>query len=729
MIKGFTPRLYQETILATATQKNTLVVLPTGMGKTNIFLMLAAQRLKQYPKSKILFIGPTRPLVEQYIAVFKKNFEIKEDEMAVFTGFVKPEKRAELWKQAKVIFSTPQGLENDIISKRINLEDISLLGVDEAHRAVGDYAYVFVAKKYQKTAQYPRILALTASPGSDLEKIAEVCRNLFIEEIEVRTQDDPDVKPYVQQLDIKWISVDLPESFVEIKNFLSALIREKITRLRNYGMKVGLSKKDLLSLQAKLYAEISKGEKDFMTFKAVSLLAEIIKAQHALELLETQGITALHKYFDKLQQEALSTKSKAVKRLVSDLNFKSAFVKTNSLFEKNIEHPKISELKLIMDGEVQKNKDTKIIVFNNYRDSATKLVEELNKIKGVTAKIFVGQMKKGETGLSQKEQKAILEEFREGKVNVIVATSIGEEGLDIPKVDLVIFYEPVPSAIRHIQRRGRTGRLERGRVIVLVTKNTRDEAFRWVAHHKEKRMFRNLKGLKQKLKLQKHPDQNLKDFLKQEKDTIRIMADTRENSVLRHLSELGATVELKKLDVADYLCSSNAAVEVKKVADFVNSIIDGRLLSQLRDLKTNFEKPIIIIEGEEDIYSVRKIHPNAIRGMLATIAASYNIPMLHSKNSIETAALLMAIAKREQKNEIPDFELHAKKPLTTKEQQEFIVSSFPGVEKTIAKNLLKRFRTIKNVVDAEEKNLKDTKLIGKKKAADIRKVLDEEYAG
>ena len=197
MIKNFTPRLYQETILASAVNNNTLVVLPTGMGKTNIFLMLAAQRLKQYPLSKILFIGPTRPLIDQYLEVFKQHFEIKEEDMAVFTGMVKPEKRAELWKNSRIIFSTPQGMENDIITSRINLEEVSLLGVDEAHRAVGDYAYVFVAKQYNKLARYPRILALTASPGSDMEKIKEVCRNLFIEKIEIRTENDPDVSPYM----------------------------------------------------------------------------------------------------------------------------------------------------------------------------------------------------------------------------------------------------------------------------------------------------------------------------------------------------------------------------------------------------------------------------------------------------------------------------------------------------------------------------------------------------
>jgi len=185
MIKNFEPRLYQETILATAAKKNTLVVLPTGMGKTNIFLMLAAHRLNLYPDSKILLLGPTRPLIDQYYETFRKNFEIDEKDMAIFTGFVSPEKRKELWKKSKIVFSTPQGLENDIISERINLEEVSLLGFDEAHRAVGEYAYVFVAKQYEKKAKFPKIIALTASPGSDVEKITEVCKNLHIEAVEM----------------------------------------------------------------------------------------------------------------------------------------------------------------------------------------------------------------------------------------------------------------------------------------------------------------------------------------------------------------------------------------------------------------------------------------------------------------------------------------------------------------------------------------------------------------
>ncbi|MBN2367402.1 DEAD/DEAH box helicase family protein, partial [Candidatus Woesearchaeota archaeon] len=220
MIKDFEPRLYQQTILATACEKNTLVVLPTGLGKTFVFLMLAAQRLIKYPDSKILFLGPTRPLITQYRDMFLKHFDMDKEKLAVFTGHVSPEKREKLWKSSQIIFSTPQGLENDIISDRIRLDDISLMGFDEAHRATGDYAYVWIAKQYMKKSRFPRIIGLTASPGSDIEKISEVVKNLHIEDVEIRTDEDPDVKPYIQDIKIKWIYVTLPDHFKKIQEYL-----------------------------------------------------------------------------------------------------------------------------------------------------------------------------------------------------------------------------------------------------------------------------------------------------------------------------------------------------------------------------------------------------------------------------------------------------------------------------------------------------------------------------
>ncbi len=733
MIKNFEPRLYQQTILATAAEKNTLVVLPTGMGKTNIFLMLVAQRLKQFPNSKVLFIGPTRPLIEQYLNVFREHFDIDESQLAIFTGMVSPEKRAELWKQSKIIFSTPQGLENDIITCRINLEEVCLLGIDEAHRAVGNYSYVFVAKQFMKLSKYPRIIALTASPGSDMEQIQEVCKNLFIEDIEVRTDDDPDVKPYVQEIQTEWINVELSKVFTDIQNLLLIFLRERFEKLKKWGVLKRadvryVSKSDLLQLQGEIRSRISKGEKDFVMWNAISVLAEIMKIYHALELLETQGISALNKYFEKLVGESRTAKTKAISSIMGDSNFKTAMIKARILNEEGVEHPKLIELQNVVDNEIKKTPSMKIIVFNQYRDNALDIMEKLNRIDNAKAKIFVGQQKKNETGLSQKEQKQMIEDFGNGLFNVLVATSIGEEGLDIPKVDLVIFYEPIPSAIRSIQRRGRTGRQDKGRVIVLIAKGTRDEGYRWVAHHKEKKMYSNLKNLRRKLNLSLSQKNEVQATKFTEK--IKIFADYREkgSGVIKDLAENDVKVSLERLEYADYVVSSRCGIEIKTVEDFVDSIIDGRLLQQIKNLKKNFERPIIVIEGTQDIYGVRNVHHNSILGMMATIAVSYGIPIIQTKDFKETSALLQIIARREQEETSKDFSLHAdRKPATLKEQQEYFVSSLPGINLTLSKPLLKHFKTIKNLVNASEKELQEVEKIGPAKAKQIKDVVESEY--
>jgi len=738
MIKNFEPRLYQQTIFNNCTNKNTLVVLPTGMGKTNIFLMLAAHRLKLYPQSKILFIGPTRPLIDQYLDVFKKHFEIEEQDMAVFTGYVKPEKRAELWKTARIIFSTPQGLENDVISNRINLEDVSLLGVDEAHRATGDYAYVWLSQQYVKKAKYPRILALTASPGSEIEKIEEICKNLSIEQIEVRTDQDPDVKQYIQEIKIDWVKVQLPPIFKDIQKHLALFIKDRMEKLKKWGILHRkdyqlkyVNKTDLLRLQAELRGRAAQGGKDFTLWNGISVLAEIMKIQHAIELLETQGIVALHSYFEKLQKDAISGKTKAIKNLVKDINYRSALIKTERLFEEKIQHPKIIELKKIIKQEIEKNKDLKLLIFNQYRDNAVNIVNELNNIPDIRAQLFVGQTKKGETGLSQKEQKEVLDKFRQGEFNILVATSVGEEGLDVPKVPLVIFYEPIPSAIRTIQRRGRTGRHEAGKVIVLMALETRDVGYKWSAHHKEKRMYRTLDKIKKKLGIKFSSPPTLERYTeKEEKEKLKVIVDHREkgSAVIKELIELGLKIHLEKLNNADYLLSSRVGVEFKTNEDFINSLIDGRLLQQMRELKENFERPLVIVEGEQDIYSIRNVHPNSIRGMLATISISYGIPIIFTKTSKESASFLNIVAKREQEEEGSDFSLHTtKREMSLRDWQEYIIGALPGVGSTLAKPLLREFKSVKNIINAEHEHLQKVEKIGPIKAKKIKDIVDKDY--
>jgi len=730
MIKNFSPRLYQQTILGTAAGKNTLVVLPTGLGKTALAFLLSAQRLANYPHSKILLLAPTKPLCEQHITTFQKHLDIPEKNIVLFTGSVKPEKRAELWKEAQVIISTPQGLENDVINRRVKLEEVSLLIFDEGHHATGDYSYVWLAQQYDKVSRFPRILALTASPGSDLEKIKEVCENLFIERVEVRTETDPDVRPYIQNVKVNWVKVPFPLEFQKIQKYLQDCRKTKTLEAQKYGYcnNPEPTKTELLGIQGELQRKISSGERDFEILRSVSLIAEALKVDHALELLESQGICPLKEYLHNIMQQSLTTKTKAVKNLVLDENFKTAFYLTSELINKDVKHPKQLKLKEIISEVIEKNQQAKIIIFTQYRDSAEQIVKTVTELN-VKNHIFVGQAKKKGLGFSQKQQKEILDQFRNGEFNVLIATSVAEEGLDIPKVDKVLFYEPVPSAIRSIQRRGRTGRLEEGEVTILVTEKTRDEAYRWSSFHKEKRMYRNLEKIRSEfsfLKEQKK-DQTLQQFIPKEQ-VVTILADHREkdNKIVKELIDLGVSVKTAQLESADYIVSGKVGVELKKIPDFVASIIDGRLLDQVKDLQRNFEKSVLIIEGEEDIYSIRKVHANAIRGMLASITLGFNVPILYTKNPRDSASLLAVMAKREQ-DKGRDFSYHAAKPKTVKEQLEFIVSSLPNLGPQNAKRLLEKFGSIKNLINARKEELTALDGIGEKTAERLLEMFEKEY--
>lgn len=499
-LKGITPREYQRNIFETCKQKNCLVVLPTGIGKTLIALMLTIERMKTFPTKKVVILAPTKPLAQQHSDYFKKHLPELFADIQLFTGALNAQKRKAIWQTADIIFSTPQCVANDLRKKLYSLEEVSLLIEDEAHRCVKNYDYNFVAKKYREQAMHQRIVGLTASPGSDQKKIREICKNLSIEALEVRTRESDDVKQYLQELTFEKIAVPFPPELEEIRHVLRKLFDSYIEELRKRKVLFGpATKTSLIALQKKIMATIARGNKNFSYLLGASACAQAIKLQHAMELLETQTLSSFNTYIQDLFKQASNKKSKGVVKLVAKPEINFVFMQSNELLTKHFEHPKTKKIKELVTADIANHPKAKTIIFTQYRDTASIIAKELNKIKGIIAKIFVGQRKSKETGLSQKEQKKIIEEFSQGKINVLCATSIGEEGLDIPEVNAVIFYEPIPSAIRAIQRAGRTARLMKGKLIILITKGTRDETFYYVSRAKEKKMHKSLDEVKNNL--------------------------------------------------------------------------------------------------------------------------------------------------------------------------------------------------------------------------------------
>ncbi len=508
-LKGPEPREYQKAIAETASKKNTLVVLPTGMGKTLIAVLVGLKRLNDYPESKILIVSPTKPLSAQHKKSFEEFTSINPDEIILLTGKIRPEDRIELYKKSKIIVATPQTIENDLINDRLSLENFSFLTVDECHRSVKNYSYPMIAKKYMLQSKFPLILGLTASPGGTHEKIDEIRNNLFIKAVEIRTEEDIDVERYVQLVQREFVYVDFPEEFKKIKILLEEILKDDLYWLRehHYTFTYKPTKTMLLAVQKRVIESYTRS-RNYGAFWAIMRVAGAIKIEHAIELLETQGIKFLYEFLKKIER----SKKKTDTRLTKNPRMGEAIKITEDLYARGIEHPKLEKIIDIIKNLLKDKPNTKVIVFANFRLTVDR-INELLRENGIDSEILIGQAIKEGRGLTQQQQIEILKRFANNEFSVLCGTQVSEEGLDVGGgIDVAIFYEPVPSEIRTIQRRGRVGRQITGKVIFLITKDTRDEAYYWASFQKEKKM----KGILYKMKDKTNSDKKktLLDWVK-----------------------------------------------------------------------------------------------------------------------------------------------------------------------------------------------------------------------
>ncbi len=493
-------RIYQQVLAADVLKNgNTMIVAPTALGKTIIAILVAADRLQKLKGSKILILAPSKPLTIQHEENFKHFLNVP---CTSITGAVKTDEREKRWRESQVICATPQTVESDLLNERYTLDDVSLVVFDECHHAVGSYSYVYLASRYVKECQNHLILGLTASPGHDKNKIKEVCENLFIQDITIKTEEDPDVKPYFNPINIDWIKVEMGPRLEKIRDLVNKALQVRLKGLKDLGIinTVSVNKRDILKARSRVQRKIGQSvNPPKECFQAISILSAVINLQHALGLLESQGVAPFNDYVGRLRKKT----TRAAKNILLDPNFSKAVYLAKEAEEYGLEHPKMKKLiellkiELGMDGQTRlkslredgEDKDSpKIIVFTQFRDTLDMIHERCEK-EGIKSVRFYGQgTSDGKKGLTQKEQKNIIKSFKTGNYDVLISTSVAEEGIDIPAVDLVILYEPVPSEIRMIQRRGRTGRKSSGRMKVLITKKTIDEGYYWTSVRRESRM-------------------------------------------------------------------------------------------------------------------------------------------------------------------------------------------------------------------------------------------------
>ena len=792
-------RAYQTQLADAASKTHTLVCLPTGLGKTTVSCLVTAHRLAAYGGTSLM-LAPTKPLVHQHADFYREALEVADDDIVVFTGDVRPDDRAELWESARIVMATPQVVENDLVGNRISLADVTHITFDECHRATGDYAYNYIAERYHADAEEPLVTGMSASPGGDEEEILTVCENLGLVEVEVMTDADADVEKHTYRTEVDWQHVDLPDDVLAIRDALNEVIRERLAKLKELGVTnstdPNMSQRDLNKVRAQLQRLINND--DSSGYKGMSAHAEVMKLRRATELVETQSVESLRRYFERQREQARSSgASKASQRFVSEPKVKEAMRLAE---EFDGLHPKFRKTRILLAETFGLEGGSRAIVFTESRDTAETLTEFLNE--SFDARRFVGQGdKEGSDGMTQTEQKETLDAFRAGEFEVLVSTSVAEEGLDVPDVDLVLFYEPVPKGVRSIQRKGRTGRASEGKVVVLIANDTRDEAFFWMAQNEEKQMeeeLRSLKGMTSELESELSQE-SLGSFEESDGDSattakgatddsdddegadapvddgegdgqagldsfagereeseasaaedeendgvaavagtdesgVEIVADQREldSTIARDLSKRdGIETRLETLAVGDYVLSDRVVVERKSVDDFLDTLLgeDRSMFEQVGDAVRNYARPVVIVEGE-NLYGKRNVHPNAIRGALASLAVDFGASVLFTEDEQGTANLLDVIARREQEESDREVRVHGEKSnKTLDEQQEYVVSSVAEVGPVTARALLESFGSVEAVMTAGEQELQEVEGVGPVTAQRVREVVGSEYAG
>ncbi|XP_059675716.1 Fanconi anemia group M protein [Gavia stellata] len=520
---NYPERGYQLRMARAALLGNTLVCLPTGLGKTFVAAVVMYNFYRWFPSGKVLFLAPTKPLVAQQMEACARVMGIPARHMAEMTGGTQALSRRELWTTKRVFFLTPQIMVNDLSRGTCPAVEIKCLVIDEAHKALGNHAYCQVVRELSKYTSQFRILALSATPGSDTKAVQQVISNLLIAQIELCAEDSPEIQPYSHERQVEKIVVPLGEELVEIQNAYIRVLETFAGRLIKIGVLAkrdipGLTKYQIILARDQYRKNPSSQNVGIHQGIIEGDFALCISLYHGYELLLQMGLRSLFIYLCGIMDGSKGlTRTKnelgrnedfmklyqQLRDMFSDTCLASAngnVYKSKTVFENKKEfiysHPKLRKLEEIViehfkswkkgcpdqvmtEGTSVDAADTRVMIFSSFRDSVQEIAEMLSRLSPVVRVMtFVGHSTgKSTKGFTQKEQLEVVKRFREGGYNTLVSTCVGEEGLDIGEVDLIICFDAQKSPIRLVQRMGRTGRRRQGRIVVILAQGREERTY------------------------------------------------------------------------------------------------------------------------------------------------------------------------------------------------------------------------------------------------------------
>uniref|UniRef100_A0A8C1TXT4 Fanconi anemia group M protein n=1 Tax=Cyprinus carpio TaxID=7962 RepID=A0A8C1TXT4_CYPCA len=490
-------REYQLRISEAALLRNTLVCLPTGLGKTFIASVLMYNFYRWFPAGKIVFMAPTKPLVAQQIQACHGVMGIPQEHMAELTGSTAAQQRRELWRSKRVFFLTPQVMVNDLSRNSCPAAHVRCVVIDEAHKATGNHAYCQVIRELSNQTKQFRVLALSATPGGDVKAVQQVISNLLISHIELRSEDSPDVQTHVHQRSLEKIVVPPGETLAQYQTRYLQVLERFTSRLTQMRL---LNQRDLRSLTK---YQIILSREQFRRNPPPHIqgpqqgviegdFSICISLYHGYELLQQMGLRSLFLFIQNIFSGPRGS-ARVRNELQRSPVFMDLYREMESMFTTAsrdpgepcvYSHPKLQKLDEVVLQHFQTwastEVSTRVMIFSSFRESVQEIAEMLSRHQPlVRVMTFMGQASagKGVRGFTQKEQLEVVRRFREGGFNTLVSTCVGEEGLDIGEVDLIVCFDAQKSPIRLVQRMGRTGRRRQGRIVVILAEGREERTY------------------------------------------------------------------------------------------------------------------------------------------------------------------------------------------------------------------------------------------------------------
>ncbi|KAF9270443.1 P-loop containing nucleoside triphosphate hydrolase protein [Marasmius fiardii PR-910] len=475
-------RDYQYNIVKNALFDNTIVALPTGMGKTFVAGVIMLNLYRWFPEGKVVFVAPTKPLVAQQIEACHRTCGIPGSDAAELTGEIPKVMRNRLWKAKRVFYMTPQTLINDLTSENCDARDIILLVIASG----GDYAYNQVIRYMMAKNPHFRVLALTATPGSTSDAVQNIVDGLHISRIEIRDENSLDLRPYIHEKEVKQHIIKMSPDIVAVRDHLTKLMDELMSPLVKSNIIYSVNPQRVHPFYFKGKSDALRGPQKWAFIPLLRLQSLARCMGYLIEGTISMCYSALQGFVSEATDES-SKKGKGQKSLIQMPHFKQTLEELEKQAKRGFSnHPKMDKMvDLIIQhfgkrmGEPgDQNAETRAMVFVTNRQVVDEIVAVLDSHRPLLrASRFIGQGTdaRGEKGQAQKEQLDVIKRFKANEFNVLVATSIGEEGLDIGEVDFIICYDAQKTPIRMLQRLGRTGRKRAGVVHVLLSEGREEQ--------------------------------------------------------------------------------------------------------------------------------------------------------------------------------------------------------------------------------------------------------------